>query len=247
MSDQCVALSVVSHGQGQFVQSLLDDLAMRRFPSVVHVVLTVNLPERLPVPPATGWPFKLTVLHSAQPNGFAKNHNLACAQCHEPLFCVINPDIRFIAGAEDPFPALCEAASHPHTGLSYPGQLSEVGQRLDYQRTYPTPWALLLRYAGAPPSRRVDWVNGAFMVMRRALYLELGGFNERFHMYCEDVDWCMRVRAAGYQLTEVPVQVVHATQRASRRLTTHMIWHLHSLTKLWCDPMFWRSVRQSHS
>ncbi len=245
MAGMCVALSVVSHGHADMVQALLDDLSQRRFLCVVHVVLTLNLPERLPVPPATGWPFRLTVVHSARPNGFARNHNVAFTHCQEDFFCVVNPDVRFLAAVDDPFPALCRAAMQAGVGLAYPMQVDRHGQPMDHERTYPTPLALLCRYMGRAPARRVDWVNGAFMLVQHTIYRQLGGFNERFHMYCEDVDWCLRLRAAGYTLAAVPVPVVHDTQRASRRSPTHMIWHLHSLLKLWCDPLFWRSVRQN--
>ena len=145
-------------------------------------------------------PFRLTVVHSARPNGFARNHNLAFTHCQEDFFCVVNPDVRFLAAVDDPFPALCRAAMQVGVGLAYPMQVDRHGQPMDHERTYPTPLALLCRYMGRAPARRVDWVNGAFMLVQHTIYRQLGGFNERFHMYCEDVDWCLRLRAAGYTL-----------------------------------------------
>lgn len=45
---------------------------------------------------------------------------------------------------------------------------------------------------------RVDWVCGAAMMVRREVWLALGGFDERFHFYCQDLDLCLRVLAAGW-------------------------------------------------
>ena len=51
---------------------------------------------------------------------------------------------------------------------------------------------------------QVDWVSGACMLTRRDLWGRLGGFDESFFMYCEDVDYCRRVRAAGYNVSYTP-------------------------------------------
>ena len=57
----------------------------------------------------------------------------------------------------------------------------------------------------------VDWLPGAFMLLRRSLYLESGGFDERFFMYGEDSEWCMRLRRAGNRIlfTPTPGTVFH--------------------------------------
>jgi GT2 family glycosyltransferase len=47
---------------------------------------------------------------------------------------------------------------------------------------------------------RRDWVSGAAMVVRRAVFEEVGGFDERYFMYFEDVDLCARIRGAGHEI-----------------------------------------------
>jgi GT2 family glycosyltransferase len=54
----------------------------------------------------------------------------------------------------------------------------------------------------------VDWVSGACLLTRRALWQRLGGFDETFFMYCEDVDYCRRVRQAGSAVAYLPAQLV---------------------------------------
>ena len=58
--------------------------------------------------------------------------------------------------------------------------------------------------------RPVDWAVGAALLMRRSLLEELGGFDERFFMYAEDLEWCWRVHRAGYDvLFEPDARFVH--------------------------------------
>ena len=114
----------------------------------------------------------------------------------------------------------------------------------DHERRLPTPARLLARYLlrrkhevgeGETP----DWVNAAFLLLRREAYAEVGGFDERYHMYCEDVDLCLRLRGGGWRLARADAAVVeHAARRGSHRQWRHLGWHLRSLWRLWRSPAF---------
>ena len=59
---------------------------------------------------------------------------------------------------------------------------------------------------------RVDWVSGAAMMVRREAWRAVGGFDERFHFYCQDLDLCLRTLAAGWTVRVVPrARVTHLT------------------------------------
>ncbi len=87
---------------------------------------------------------------------------------------------------------------------------------------FPKPWGevrALLGVAGDPPppkpidygtEKDVDWVVGSFLLMRRTCYEDVGELDERFFIYDEDVDWCLRARRAGWKVRYWPgAKMIH--------------------------------------
>lgn len=66
------------------------------------------------------------------------------------------------------------------------------------------------------------------------------GFSERFHMYCEDVDLCLRVQLQGGVLEAAETEIIHLAQRASHKRLRFASWHLWSLLRLWTSGVYWR-------
>lgn len=240
-----VCISIVSHGHGAEVFQLVSTLDALCFETVGHVVLTINIPEPelLDLVKAGDWKFKLSVIQNPVPKGFGANHNAAFLKCDCEYFCVLNPDIIL---ASDPFPALLGQFGDAGIGCSFPVQLTESGQVQDYARTRPSPLALLSRYAGSgrhkAPSRP-EWVNGAFMVFPIGIFQRLNGFDERYFMYCEDVDICLRLQNEGYRLGQSAVMVTHSAHRNSRVNFRHLAWHVASLLRLWTSDSYRKFAR----
>jgi N-acetylglucosaminyl-diphospho-decaprenol L-rhamnosyltransferase len=238
-----VTLSVVSHGHGEQVMQLLCKLDALCLVHVGHVVLTINVPEPTLVAQvkARQWAFELTLLQNLQPKGFGANHNAAFAHSTLEYFCVINPDIDFDV---DPFSDLMSKLADPLAGCSFPIQVDAAGQLQDHARSVPSPVALLNRYNPLGVTRQArlpsspDWVNGAFMLFRVGVFRLLGGFDERYFMYCEDVDICLRLQVGGYYLSRSGVRVTHAAQRSSRGNLRHLAWHVVSLLRLWTSASY---------
>jgi GT2 family glycosyltransferase len=73
-------------------------------------------------------------------------------------------------------------------------------------------------YANDQGAIEVDWVAGMFMLFTAEAYRAVGGFDERYFLYYEDVDICRRLRARGNKIVYEPaVPVIHEARRASRR------------------------------
>lgn len=74
----------------------------------------------------------------------------------------------------------------------------------------------------------VDWVSGAFMAIRREALEQLGGFDEKYYMYVEDVDLCWRMWQAGWSVGFVPgTEVCHHIGMSSRAVPARMVLHHH--------------------
>lgn len=231
-----LVVSVVSHGHGAAVAALLSDLARHCAGSVGRVVLTLNVPhEPDPVPPGIVWPFVLELRRNVRALGFGTNHNRALAGADESFVCVLNPDIELF---DDPFTALVAFAAQPGVGCAYPQQMDDGGEVQDCERELPSPVALWRRRVLGRRETRVDWVNAACLVLPRSVWQSLGGFDESYFMYCEDVDLCLRLRKAGWSMVRAPARVVHVGQRASHRRLKHLWWHVGSLMRLWCSPAY---------
>ena len=90
--------------------------------------------------------------------------------------------------------------------------------------------------------RQVDWVSGAFMLIRRETFDAIGGFDERFFLYWEDADFCKRAADAGWTTWYAPVaEVVHRTARASRHapVRSQAAFHVSAFRYYWKHGGAW--------
>ena len=145
----------------------------------------------------------------------------------------------------------------PDVGVAYPVQCCSDGSRLDFDRPLVTPFALLarkLKWVGNVIKKTtshaenvkptVDWINGAFMAFKSDIFGVVGGFDERYFMYCEDIDICLRLQLAGYVMVEADIAVVHNPQRRTLRNVKHLLWHVSSLLRLWRSKTYWKYVNR---
>lgn len=239
--DAPITLSVVSHGHGALVADLLADVAARvRVP--VEVLLTLNVPEPL-APGIRASALPVRVIANERPKGYGANHNAAFAQARGAFFCVMNPDLRL---ADDPFPPLLAALDDRRNGIAAPLVTDAAGRIEDSARRFPTVRSLGAKLLGGARALDYtigdapffpDWVAGMFMLLRADTYGALGGFDERYFLYYEDVDLCRRLRARGERVVVVPpARVVHLARRASHRDLRHLRWHLGSAIRYLTRP-----------
>ena len=232
-----ICISIVSHGQGAIAARFLQSLD-RCAPSLVsQVVYTRNIPETTPATTLRG--IALSTIDNARPRGFGENHNAAFARCEQPFFCVVNPDIVL---PDDPFPALYRCLADEGLGLvaplvTTPSLVTENTARRLYTPPELIRQKLRPRNHGAAP----DWVAGMFMLFRSEAYRAIGGFDERYFLYIEDVDICTRLRLAGWRLKQCrESSVIHDARKQSHRSLQYTAWHLAGMLRYWGSPSFWR-------
>jgi N-acetylglucosaminyl-diphospho-decaprenol L-rhamnosyltransferase len=243
-----VTVSVVSHGHDRYLPLLLNGLARTGGGAIRRVSLVHNLkPSVLLANGNHSWPFELTETVNHAPLGFGANHNRSFQTVDTPFFCVLNPDIAFAEGTSI-WESLVSAAGQPRVGCAYPELRNLDGTRQDNARSVPTPLALVRRRLFHHDELRIDWASAAFWMLKSQAFRELDGFDERYHMYCEDVDFCLRMQLAGWQLRGASdVHAIHDAHRSSHLNMRYLGWHLASLLRLWAGAPLRRFVMKSGS
>jgi N-acetylglucosaminyl-diphospho-decaprenol L-rhamnosyltransferase len=164
--------------------------------------------------------------------GYARAANLGIASTRAEVVAVLNADTRFEPGTAGP---LVDRIEHEN-GLAAVGPRIKNLDGTDYPsaRTIPSttdavmhgvlglwwptnPFTTRYRQLDAAPDhvREVDWLSGAAIWFRRRALDEVGGWDERYFMYLEDVDLCWRLRRAGWAVSYEPAGVVWHVQGAS--------------------------------
>lgn len=79
----------------------------------------------------------------------------------------------------------------------------------------------------------VDWCAGSFMLIHALSFLNVNGFDQKYFMYCEDIDLCMRLKLSGVDLYYTPhFDAIHYAQHENRRIFTKAFrWHIRSITR----------------
>jgi GT2 family glycosyltransferase len=229
MSAPTVLIGIVSYRSGKMLRQCLESIRALPDRTETAVCLVDNYPESGDGRAAQAAFPDIRLIESAENDGYGAGMNRAFASGESEYFLILNPDTEIEPGAIDTLVSVLRSA--PALGIAAP-RLSYPGGRPQpsAHRFYTWPLALLeatdlnlrfpgnslLRdhtYDGAIPLEptEVDWVNGACLMIRSSLFEQLGGFDQRYFMYFEEVDLCRRVRQSGRGVAFVPdAGVVHS-------------------------------------
>ena len=187
------------------------------------------------------------VLGMATNLGYAGGVNAALDSVEGKHVLVVNPDVQFADGAVDR--ALEYLRAHTEAGLVGVQLIDDDGTPQHNARRFYTMSSILMRrtplgrlWPDHTSLRRhlmldddlsvpgpVDWVTGAFMLVRREALDAVGSMDERFFLYFEDVDWCYRMWNAGWEVHFLPeVRLVHGFQRSSTKVSRSLLHHVRS-------------------
>jgi N-acetylglucosaminyl-diphospho-decaprenol L-rhamnosyltransferase len=192
----------------------------------------------------------IRVIENERPLGFAANANRGIAETNAPFVVVCNPDTE--AGPDAVAVLRGFAERHPRAGIVGPELRHPDGTLNPSRRRFPTVGGTIVRRT---PLRRVlggtqrahyglherpdgpmqaDWLLGAFLLLRREMLDELGGFDEGFRLYGEDIDLAYRAAKAGWERWYIPeAKAVHAHQALTDRklLTRQTLWHWRGIAR----------------
>ena len=242
-NNSLLTLSIVSHRHGHLIHGLLDDL-QQLCKVDIEVILTLNLAETLPFD-CDAYDFPIQLIFNSQPKGFGANHNAAFQLRKGRWFCVLNPDICL---RTDPFPSLLECMQDGHVAVVAPVIIDRHGNIEDNARRLPSPLGIIKKafqqnfrpdYKLAGRAIMPDWVAGMFMLFSSDSFQQIGGFNEKYHLYYEDVDICTRLKLKGFKIVLCPgVTAIHDARRESHRDFNHFLSHLRSFIRFFLSPVY---------
>ena len=237
-----VSAVVVSHGHANELRESLPALV----PQVDEVLVVANVPGS-----AVDLPEGVRVVENPTPLTLSANVNLGIAETSGEYVLAVNPDANAELGAVEALVAFADA--HPRCGIAGPEIRWPDGSWQPSRRRFPTVGGTIVRRT---PLRRLrgtysqrdhyeldhrptepvqaDWLLGAFLLMRRTMLDEIGGWDTGYRHYVEDIDLCYRAMRAGWERWYVPAAVVthdYAAVIDKRFLSRHTLWHARGMAR----------------
>lgn len=184
----------------------------------------------------------LTAICNSANLGFGAANNLGFAQAQGHYILLVNSDLQMTSTALQSMLAFME--THPRAGMCGPRVLESDGATISpwCARRDPHPWDVFCEYAFLMrlfpnqrlfaryvmgewdhiSNREVDALTGACLLVRREVIEQIGGFDEQFFMYGEDLDWCRRIRRIDWQVWYVAsAEVYHEGAHSTRQVGDH--------------------------
>jgi N-acetylglucosaminyl-diphospho-decaprenol L-rhamnosyltransferase len=215
---------------------------------VDELVVVANGPGSRPAAVPDG----VQVLENERALGFSANVNKGIAATRGEYVIISNPDAVPEDGCVRELVAFADG--HPRCGIAGPKMLNADGTLQASRRSFPTVGGTIVRRtplrALFPPLRwqrrhylldaptdeplEVDTMLGAFLLMRRAMLEEIGGWDAGYKLYVEDIDLSYRAMKAGWERWWVPNAVVHHEYQAvidKHFFTRRNLWHLHAMLR----------------
>ncbi len=232
-----LSIIIVNYNVKEFLQNLLDSLH-KAAQNISHEIIIVDnasddgsvevIEERYPA---------VKLIKNKKNIGFGKANNLALEHANGKYLLLINPDTIV---TENPFEKIIKFFDSTNdVGIVGCKVLNPDGTlQLPCRRGFPGPWTSFTKITGLsklfPKSKlfaryhltyldenktyEVDAISGAFMFIKRETYEKVGGFDQHFFMYGEDLDLCYRIQKAGFKVYYFhETEIIHYKGESTKR------------------------------
>ena len=232
-----LSIIIVNYNVKDFLQSLLLSLN-QALKNISHEIIIIdNASTDGSVELIRNNFSQVTLIDNKKNLGFSKANNLGLKISKGKYLLLINPDTLV---SEDTLTGMIKFFdSHTEVGLAGCKILNPDGTlQLACRRSFPGPWTSFCKVTGLstlfPKSKifasynltyldenkscEVDAVSGSFMMFTRKVYEEIGGLDEEYFMYGEDLEYCYRIQKAGYKIYYVAsTQIIHYKGESTKR------------------------------
>lgn len=232
-----LSIIIVNYNVKEFLQNLIHSIE-KASPNLTKEIIIIDnasddgsvdfIKEKFP---------QIKLIANSKNLGFGKANNIGLKQAAGKYILLINPDTLV---AEDTFEKMIKFfESNSEAGLAGCKILNPDGSlQLACRRSFPGPWTSFTKVTGLSsmfPNNKifarynltyldenktyeVDAISGSFMMMRKEVYEKVGGFDEQFFMYGEDLDLCYRIQKAGFKVYYFhDTQIIHYKGESTKR------------------------------
>ena len=231
-----LSVVVLNHNSGALLADCLDSLFADDLPRT-EVIVPDNASTDDSLERAVArWGPRLRVLHNGDNRGFSWGNNKGIEVSRGEYICLLNPDTIIHRGAFGELLRFMDA--HPRAGCAGPKVLNRDGSfQLSAKRSIPSPFDAISRalwlsrifphsrrlarynvtYLDPDVTQQVDASTGCCMLIRSTALEQVGPFDEGYFIYCEDVDWFLRARRAGWEVWYVASALIEHHHAYSER------------------------------
>lgn len=227
-----ITVGIVTYNSAKHIAGCLESILIHMADAMPTIVVldnaskddTVNVVNNL----SRQFHYPVNVILSHVNKGYAWAANRICESARTEWLCLINPDARLSSPAFGPAVEL--ARRIPTCGITGGIITDSDGNPQECGGIFPTPlmaiwdwcgirhlfprknWSTTIKLALPPdaPPQRIDYPTGAFWIFRREVYSRVGPFDERFFLYFEETDFCLRAKAKGWRSFILPaIRIQH--------------------------------------
>jgi len=199
------------------IESILKDLASSKLSYEVNILDNAS-GDNLDSIKQTYLDKHVHVYQAEKNKGFGAGHNYLANRTEANYLLILNPDVLFIN--KDTVLKLVETLESNKAAVVGPKLLTLPSSELPYSPALSNPQPQFwdhgvigksgFRFHANDKPTNVAWVSGAVLLIKRQIFMSVSGFNERFFLYFEEVDMCLRIRKLSYNIIYDPlIQVLH--------------------------------------
>lgn len=233
---QAVSVIIVNYNGGAYLSLCVESVLQSTVDCEVVIVDNASRDDSLVLVRTDP---HITIVRNEHNRGFACANNQVLHLARSDYILFLNPDC--VIKPSTLADMLKVMTNSPNVGMAGCRILNSDGsEQAGCRRRIPTPQRIFSRLLnkGEPYLQnheplpdtpiKVEAISGAFMLVRKSALAKVGPMDETFFMHCEDLDWCIRFRKAGFDILFVPnIEITHAKGICSQARPIAVEWHKH--------------------
>lgn len=223
-----LSVIILNHDSGNLLSDCLESLFNDGIDFNYEVIIVDNASKDYSIDMAVkSWGNRLRIIRNSENLGFAVGNNIGIKASFGEFVCLLNPDTIIYKGTFRTLVSFLD--NNDRAGFVGPKVLNRDGSfQASAKRMIPTPFDAISRllllskifknnktfsrynlsYTDIDTAQRVDASTGCCMVARKKMLDQIGLLDENFFIYCEDVDWFLRAKEAGWEVWYLPQAVI---------------------------------------